>query len=387
MNTYYADLHIHIGRTESGKPVKITASKDLTIENILLTASEEKGIDIIGVIDCHVPEVISHLKTLLTNGNCYEDTAGGIHFKNTTLLLGSELEINDQTSLGPIHVLVFFPFLSNMEKFSSWLSHHVTNVTLSSQRVYTTGRELQNVVKELNGLFIPAHVFTPFKSLYGSGVNYTLKEVFDPNMIDAIELGLSSNTKMADQIAELHPYTFLSNSDAHSLKKIGREYQTIALKNPTFFEFQQALKQQNGRIILKNYGLDPLLGKYHKTACRQCQTVWMPNTTSCTKCGSEKTVTGVEDRIRQLATTSTSINRPPYVHQVPLQFIPGIGPKTLEKLKSHFKTEMAVLHKATEEQLLTVLPEKIVRYIMMARNGELSLKSGGGGLFGKVDTK
>src|SRR5699024_10601815 len=112
------------------------------------------------------------------------------------------------------------------------------NITLSSQRYYGSANELQYKVKELSGLFIIAHVFTPFKSLYGKGVRTSLKEVFDPDLIDAIELGLSSDTSMADQIAELHDYTFVSNSDAHSLAKIAREYQEIIMEEPTFKEFE-----------------------------------------------------------------------------------------------------------------------------------------------------
>ena len=87
MNTYFADLHIHIGRTESGRPVKITGSKSLTIDSILREASQEKGLDLIGVIDCHVPEVIQTLKQRVSNGDCTELTEGGVRFERTTLLL------------------------------------------------------------------------------------------------------------------------------------------------------------------------------------------------------------------------------------------------------------------------------------------------------------
>ena len=73
-------------------------------------------------------------------------------------------------------------------------------------------RELQQKVKELSGISEPPNVFTPYKSLYGRGVTQSLTEVFDETLIDAIELGLSSNTDMADQIKELHEYTFVTNS-------------------------------------------------------------------------------------------------------------------------------------------------------------------------------
>src|SRR5699024_9499492 len=195
---------------------------------------------------------------------------GGIQYNQTTLLLGSEIEVYDRNAKGPIHVLCFFPFLSVMEEFSRWLSQHMKNIELSSQRFYGDGIELQQKTSQLGGLFIPAHVFTPFKSVYGKGVETSLTEILDPNYIDAIELGLSSDTTMADSIQELHDFTFVSNSDAHSLAKIAREYQLIEMKTPTFQELKLALYQKDGRSIKKNFGMNPKLGKYYSTVCAKC---------------------------------------------------------------------------------------------------------------------
>lgn len=385
MNSYFADLHIHIGQTTSGKPVKITASRTLTLENILVEASEHKGIDIIGVIDCHVPEVIVTLKKLIENGDCIELEEGGIRFQNTTLILGSELEIYDESCKGPIHVLAFMPSLDKMQEFSTWLSSRLTNITLSSQRIYEVGKTLQKVVKELGGLFIPAHIFTPHKSLYGSGVTTSLQEVLDGRLIDAVELGLSSDTSMADQIIELHDYTFLTNSDAHSLPKIGREYQKLALLEPSFMELKKALARENGRGIQANYGLNPYLGKYYDTTCEKCGLKPKENQLKCENCGSARFVKGVSNRLKELAgSTDHKRHRPPYIHQVPLQFIPGIGPKTLEKLKDMFGTEMNILHEVPRHELTKVVQEKIADYIVGAREGRLQVKSGGGGTYGKV---
>src|SRR5699024_2760806 len=151
-----------------------------------------------------------------------------------------------------------------------WLKPRMKNISLSSQRYYGLATQLQEKVKQLHGLFIPAHVFTPFKSVYGKGVKHSLTEILDGSLIDAIELGLSSDTMMADQIKELHPFTFVTNSDSHSLAKIGREYQQINLKAATFKELKKALHQIEGREIVANYGMNPLLGKYYSTVCREC---------------------------------------------------------------------------------------------------------------------
>lgn len=385
MNQYFADFHIHIGRTFTGKPVKITGAKSLTFTNIIRHARNEKGLDIIGIIDCHSPEVIMEIEDLMEEGSVTEHRDGGLQYGDLTIIPGSELEIYDENCQGPIHVLCFFPSISIMREFSGWLSGHLKNITLSSQRIYASGRMLQEKVKELNGLFIPAHVFTPFKSLFGKGVQRTLAEVLDPDLIDAVELGLSADTGMADQIGELHRYTFLTNSDAHSLKKIAREYQILAIEQPTFEEIRMALAGKGNRRVQANYGLDPLLGKYHQTVCSECFTPFDEEKGECPKCHHHKFIKGVADRISELKSAGEiPVNRPPYIHQVPLEFIPGLGPKMLEKLLNHFGTEMAILHHVPLIELSRVVPEKTASLIGRARKGELSLKAGGGGKYGKI---
>lgn len=385
MNTYYVDLHIHIGRTKTGKPVKITGARSLTFSNIIEHARDLKGLHMIGIIDCHSPEVILEMEELLEAGELVQHEKGGLNFGGMTVIPGSELEIYDEGTNGPIHVLCYFPSIEVIKEFSNWLSHHLKNINLSSQRVYVTGRELQAKVKEMGGLFIPAHVFTPFKSLYGKGVETSLEEVFEPDLIDGIELGLSSNTEMADGIAEIHRYPFLSNSDAHSLAKIAREYQAIEMIEPTFTNLEEALQGKNGQRIIGNYGLDPLLGKYHETVCEKCLEPASTNTEQCSNCGHHKFTKGVAQRIKELQTAESGPStRPAYIHQVPLQFIPGLGAKMLEKLLNHFGTEMAILHKVPPQALAEVVPQKIADLIVRARDGKLSIHAGGGGRYGQV---
>ncbi|NCU18296.1 endonuclease Q family protein [Pallidibacillus pasinlerensis] len=385
MKRFFADLHIHIGRTKSGKPVKITGSKTLTLSNILHAAKNQKGIDIVGIIDCHSPEVIEEMEDLIAEGKLKELADGGLLYEEKTLLMmGSELEIYDLSCKGPIHVLCFFPKLEIMKEFSEWLKRHLKNINLSSQRIYATGRDLQKQVKTLGGLFIPAHVFTPFKSLFGKGVERSLAEVFDPDLIDAIELGLSSNIEMADQLSELHRYTYISNSDAHSLQKIAREYQAIQLDHLSYLEFEKAIKRKDGREIIANFGLNPRLGKYYRTTCANCFTSIEKGMIECPSCGSIKFTKGVSERIKELADAKQFPERPPYIHQVPLDFIPGLGPKTFQKLLSRFGTEMKIIHEATFEQLLEVIPEKTAQLILKAREGSLNFNAGGGGKYGTV---
>lgn len=385
---YYADMHIHIGRDKHNNPVKITASNKLTMTNILKEASRRKGIQLIGIIDSQSPGVQEELYDLMKKGLAKELDDGGVQFEQTTVLLGAEIEIYDENCHGPVHVLIFLPTLEKMGTFTNWLKTKMTNITLSSQRYYGTATELQRKIKELKGLFIPAHVFTPHKSLYGKGVKRSLSEIFDPELIDAIELGLSSDTYMADKLLELHRYPFLSNSDAHSLAKIAREYQVIYMKKPSFKEFILALKNKRGRRIVENYGMDPKLGKYYSTVCRNCYEHVTYLSKQCSNCHSTKIVNGVYDRIAELAnSSSTTPKRPPYKYQVPLEYFPKLGPKTMEKLLGRFQTEMNIIHHVPKTQLEEVLSTNLTNMILSMRKGSLPIKAGGGGKYGRIDLK
>ncbi|MBB6175398.1 uncharacterized protein (TIGR00375 family) [Anoxybacillus tengchongensis] len=383
MNNYFVDLHIHIGRTASQRPVKMTGAKSLTLSNIVHEATYTKGLQMIGIVDAHVPEILKEIKQHIEKHGWTEHRDGGILAQGVTMLLGSEIEIYDEHCQGPIHVLVFFPTMDTMRKFSDWMASYVKNRSLSSQRIYVLGKQLQEQVKKWDGLFILAHAFTPFKSVYGKGVKQSLTEVFDPRLIDAVELGLSADTTMADQIEELHRYCYVSNSDAHSLKNIAREYQMIAMEEATFAELTKALRHEQGRKITANYGLNPRLGKYYRTTCARCLSRWSGE--QCEQCGYNQQIVGVYERLQQLRTTFyTSVVRPPYIHQVPLSFIPGIGQKTYKKLIERVGTEMYIMHEASEDELAYAAGQKIAQMIIAARNGTLQVDEGGGGKYGKV---
>lgn len=391
MKRYFADLHIHIGWTEDGAPVKISGSRNLTFAQIAKEASERKGMDIVGIIDSQSPAVQEEIRSYLDNGEMEELADGGIRYGRTTVLLGSELELKEDGA-GPVHVLVYMPTLQQMSEFTDWIKPHMKNVGLSSQRLRVPGRILQEEVTERGGLFIPAHIFTPYRSLYGSGAD-RLDKLFDPERIAAVELGLSADTRMASALSELDRYPFLTNSDAHSLAKIGREYNELALAEPSFLEWRLALEGRDGRGIVANYGLNPLLGKYHRTYCDGCDQVLdgAQNTIDrCPHCGKTRIVRGVLDRIRTIADremTEQPPGRPPYRVQVPLEYIPGLGPKRLGALLDAVGTEMDILHRASEETLREAAGADIASAILQARAGTIALTTGGGGRYGKVVPK
>ncbi|QHW30252.1 TIGR00375 family protein [Paenibacillus rhizovicinus] len=385
----FADLHLHIGRTERGEPVKISGSRDLTFRNIAHEAAVRKGISLLGVIDCHSPGVQRDIEELLLTGEMTEAEGGGIRYRDTVILLGAEIEVRD-AGFGIAHHLAYMPDFAAMRDFTSWLSKHMRNVQLSSQRLYVPARELQEEVKGRGGLFVPAHIFTPHKSLFGS-CSDKLEDTLDPGIVDAVELGLSSDSRMAGFIHGLDSFPFVTNSDAHSLAKIGREYNELRLAEPSFRELALALRGDEGRGIAANYGLNPVLGKYHRTYCLNCGSLAEEQDHErCAQCGSQKQVRGVLDRIMELAEQAGRKSpyipdtRPPYVYQVPLEFVPGIGRKTLDKLLERFGTEMNILHDASEAEIAETAGESAAAMIVSARIGTLALETGGGGKYGKV---
>ena len=397
MYEIFADLHVHIGRSESGKPIKITAAKSLNFANIAKECAERKGINVVGIIDCASPYVIEDIENFLQTGDAYELKDGGIIYKDKVcILLGSEVETSEQGrngKSGSAHNICFFPHLSDIKEFSKELSKHLKNITLSTQRTDLSGYELIDIVEKYNGILIPAHIFTPHKSYYGNCTD-RLKDIFKEKFdkIFAVELGLSSDTYLADTISELETRTFLTNSDAHSLPKIAIEYNKMAVEDISFKEIVKALKNEDGRKIIANYGLDPKLGKYHRTYCDDCEKSIETKepVEICPMCGGKNVTFGVFDRIELIKDkdkTESPKNRPPYIYQIPLGFIPGVGGKTISKLLDTFGTEMNILHKLSKDDLEMVVGEKVANNIENAKNGNCEVHSGGGGNYGKVSVK
>ena len=394
MEEVFADLHVHIGRSENGKPIKITAARSLNFANIAKECADRKGINIVGIIDCASPYVIEDIENFLKTGEAYEIEDGGIIYKDKVcILLGSEVETSEvgrNGKCGAAHNVCFFPHLSDIKGFSKEMSKHIHNITLSTQRSDVSGYELIDIVEKYNGILIPAHCFTPFKSYYGNCVD-RMKDIFKEKFdkIFSIELGLSADTYLADMITELEDKTFVTNSDAHSLPKIAREYNKMLVNDISFKEVVKALKGEDGRKVLCNYGLDPKLGKYHRTFCDSCNQVIETKepVAVCPFCGSDKVTFGVFDRIELIKDKEKSkspVNRPPYVYQVPLTFIPGVGNKTIDRLLDSFGTEMTILHKLSKDDIEAVVGEKVANEIIASREGKMKIHAGGGGVYGKV---
>ncbi len=391
----YLDLHIHLGWAgEPGGGVKISAARDLTLANILRECRDRKGIGMIGVIDAATEGALADLERLLAAGEVEERRGGGLAYgEDVTLIPGAEVEVVHPPGRKPVHLLCFVRGVRELRELAAWQRDRVKNPRLSSQRHHrTTATDLVALAASLGGIVIPAHIFTPHKAVLAAAA--TIGEVIPRELwahVPAVELGLSSDTELADLLPELAAFSYVSNSDAHSLGRIGREYNLLHVAAPTFDELVLALREQQGRRIAANFGLEPRLGKYHRTYCMTCgcRVDSDPPALSCPVGPDHQVVPGVLDRIlhyrtMQQGTPRVERQRPPYIHQVPLAFVPGLGRRSMERLLAAFGTEMGVLHRASEEELAEVVGERLARLIAAAREGRLAIESGAGGVYGRV---
>ena len=220
-----------------------------------------------------------------------------------------------------------------------------------------------------------------------------------------MNFGLSADTEYADRIRELADKKFLTNSDAHSLPKIAREYNTFEMENISFESFKKVLgyedeiqndnkevksksKNRNKTLnyIVCNNGMYSRLGKYNKTYCDMCECVSEIEDGKCKKCGSKKIVKGVEDRVLEIADgkSISPKNRPEYIYKIPLEYIPKLGKKTKEKMLELYGTEMNILNKVSIENIEENFGKQIAKNIEIARNGNITIQNGGGGIYGKL---
>ncbi|MCB8816476.1 endonuclease Q family protein [Desulfosporosinus shakirovi] len=378
----FADLHIHIGQSLDGKYVKITGAKTLTLPNILQVAREVKGLSLVGIVDSHSPGVQGDFKTLLASGVLKPLSTGGYAANGLAVIPGHEIEL--QVGEGNAHFLAYFPYLEQVEQYVRSIKNGIKNWQLSTQRGFLPIDLWLEAVTKAEGLWFPAHAFTPHKGIYGACCR-RLRDVL-PILPKAVEIGLSADRAMAKSISELDSMVMFSNSDAHSLPNIAREYNSLARTDPSFGGLLDLIIGKSKQAV-RNYGLPPRVGKYHRTYCLSCEKVIKSPAPQlmCPDCGSKQVVMGVLDRLVSIA------DRPlgkhdvsTYVHQVPLRQLPGIGPKMYERLLSAFGTEMTILHQVNMEELRAVAGEKVAAWIIKDRYGELIIEAGGGGVFGRV---
>lgn len=422
MRKVLADLHVHVGRA-GGRPVKITASPRLTCAAALEEGWRRKGLSAIGLVDCMSQPLLDELRQLLAEGKLTVARGGGLLLatpgmprEGLLVVPGSEVELLVHGA--PVHFLVYLPDLKACSALRGVLSPHIHNADLGSQRAHgLSPARLTELAHDLGGVCGLAHAFTPHRGYFGS-TGRPLGALSPGGVcqgavcaVDFVEMGLSADTALAGLLPELDSIPLLASSDAHGPAAIAREATELTIEHASFAEILKALTGKQGRTISAYYGLDPRLGKYHRTACDTCGFVAAagdPPVLACPACGERGRLTcGVLDRILVLSGLSSPHapaqahttaqadgdsqppgrgrpERPPYHHHVPLTFVPSVGPATRERLLERFGSEIAVLHHLPEAELIPVAGPKAAAMILAARRMELSLTAGGGGTFGRA---
>lgn len=377
------DFHIH-GRYSGA------TSEKMTLGNIS-TQGALKGLNVVGTGDALHPKWLGDIKRL-------DRHSDGIYEKNgCKFVITTEIE-----DLKRVHHLIFLPEVSSAESLTESLKKYSTDIEKEGRpHVRLGGEELLDFVLEVGGFLGPSHAFVPWTSIYKEYDN--MEDCYGKNLkkVGFLELGLSADTDMADRIPELSGISFLTNSDAHSPwpNRLGREFNRLSLDNLSFPDIKNAIF---GDGIKLNIGLDPRLGKYHRTACIKCFTLYKFADAGrcgwkCQLCGG-RLKKGVYDRIHELSKSESLKNpktRPDYIRIAPLADIisSALGIKSVYSIRvqdawrvliRRFKTEIAVLLDIPIESVKAEGGEKLAHLIDAYRKGNFNILEGGGGKYGEV---
>jgi uncharacterized protein (TIGR00375 family) len=253
-------------------------------------------------------------------------------------------------------------------------------------------------------LVIPAHIWTPHFSLFGTTFGFnSLEECYEDQAenIHVVETGLSSDPVMNWRLTGLDKHSLISNSDAHSPSRLGREANVFDC-DMDYKVICQALKRQDISRLLYTIEYFPEEGKYFHDGHRKCLSRLTPKEARdgdniCPVCGKKLTV-GVMHRIEELADRPTGIkpaNAIPFRHLVPLEeiiamaFGLGAGTQTVlheyHKLVKAFGNEFTVLLEATKSELNEVTNNKVAEGIVRVRQGKVNIAPGYDGEFGKLN--
>jgi len=326
-----------------------------------------------------------------------------------------------------IHILIFAPNFEAIEKINRELTVRGANLMSDGRPILgLSAKVVAQIALEADErcLVIPAHAWTPWFSLYGSMSGFdSIEECFGDlsKNIYAIETGLSSDPAMNWRIEELDERRIISSSDAHSPQKMGREATVFDLPKINYENIRQAITGEGESKILYTIEFYPEEGKYHYTGHRKCKVTYSPHEARkkgiiCPVCTKPLTV-GVSSRVETLATRDIETEsekdkygvrwiKPasglrglgsggkPYVMLVPLMEIiseaieVGVGSQQVARIYEHlvntFDSEFDVLLETPFEELERTADPKVIEGIKKVRSGDISIKPGYDGVFGKV---
>ena len=252
-----ADLHLH-------SRYSIATGKEADLEHLDLWG-RYKGLQVVGTGDCTHPEWLKEMAAKL------EPVAAGTYVLKAGLALPLNLQGPAWPEVAPVrfvitgevssiykkggrvrkvHLLLLLPGLEAAERLSQRLAR-LGNVASDGRPILgLDAKYLLELVLEIDpqSLVIPAHIWTPWFSVLGSKSGFdSLEECFEDSLahIYALETGLSSDPAMNWRVGALDRFLLVSNSDAHSPQKLGREANLFAVP-PTYPDLAQALRSQGG---------------------------------------------------------------------------------------------------------------------------------------------
>ncbi len=378
------DLHIHSRFSKA-------CSQEISVKTLSETA-KKKGLSLVGTGDALHPEWLSEVKQMEYNDEIGIFTAeNGVKF-----ILSCEIEDKDS-----VHHLAIFPNLSALIDVKEKLENFSNNFSLDGRpKTALSGEALANTCIDSGCLFGPAHVFTPWTSVFKEFDTLSACYKSASKAISFVELGLSADTYLADRVPELRTRVFLSGSDAHSANpgRLGREFMRFSVKSISFQEIELALKGDGGRRIVFNAGVDPREGRYFCTACSKCYQKYSFDEArglnfSCISCGGRMKI-GVKDRIEKLSKGEQSESpdgRPPYQYTIPMVELisrsmrksPEDALAIYDSVVSDYGSEIRILLSLDPEEISGKYPE-LAFAIGKFRAGEAVIVPGGGGKYGQV---
>jgi len=405
---FIADLHIHSYLSRA-------TSSACRLENLAAWA-DVKGINIVGSGDFTHPKWLTEIKNTLK-----EKEPGLFQIKkprshkikesitasnqNARFILSAEISSiykkNGKTR--KIHNILFAPDVATATKISRKLGS-LGNITSDGRPILgLDAKDLLEIVLEASphAYLVPAHIWTPWFSLFGSKSGFdSLEECFEDlsSHIFALETGLSSDPPMNWMISALDKYSLISNSDAHSPGKLGREANLFDC-DFDYYSLFQSLKTKKG--FAGTIEFHPEEGKYHFDGHRKCNLCLHPKDTHkqkglCPVCKKPLTI-GVLNRVVELSDRTRPVKpkkSPGFTHLVPFSQVVaetvGTGPQSKKAAKEYarlinsYGSELDILLNTPSDAFKKDPNPLIGKAIQLMRKGKIDIAPGYDGEFGKV---
>jgi len=372
--------------------------------------SQIKGLNLLGTGDFTHPFWMKNLKNVLIevpNKNLY---SLGEHKNQVFFMVTTEVctIFEFQKKIRRIHHVIFTPNLELAEQINDALR---TRGNLNNDGRPTLTMSASELIEEVISIskvnvIIPAHIWTPWYSLFGSKNGFNdISDCYQDmtKHIFALETGLSSDPPMNWRHSALDKYALISNSDSHSPYpyRLGREANVFEVEEVTYENIIDAIGSKDSTHFKYTIETNPAYGRYHWTGHRKCNISVSPKESKelfgqCPICHKPLTK-GVDERVNELADRlpgfqpKEAIN---YFHLIPLQEIIGavLGKNSssaivwniYNSLISQFGNELCILLDVPQEELEKSIEPRIVSAIIHVRRNHINVVPGYDGVYGQL---